>query len=288
MIKRTLISLIAALASAAGVYAGESADSASVEVLRPVQSAYMLKGGSAHIADTYLSPVKYSGWNAGFEYQRLQAMAFNPTDWVMGLRCGIEVADVTNRAGNSTMWDLDCRASWTMMRRWQLPQGVSLGIGPAAMLNLGALYLSHNGNNPVSAKASIDLGASGYAAWNLRLRSLPVTVRYDAQLPVIGAFFSPDYGELYYEIYLGNHSGLAHCGWWGNHFRYDHRLTADFRFGATALRIGYSGEIFSSKVNHLVTRRFTHSAIVGISGEWLSLNPRRQLSTDARIISATY
>ena len=116
----------------------------------------------------------------------------------------------------------------------------------------------------------------------------PLTLRYQPVLPVAGVFFSPDYGELYYEIYLGNHSGLAHFAWWGNYFMLDNHLTADLSLGATSLRLGYSGRIFSSKVNDIVTHVFTHAFVVGISGEWMSLNPRKGISADARIISATY
>ena len=285
MIKRLII-IIILIALGKGVYAAVPDD--STEVFRPVFSAYTVKAGSSHIADTYLSPVRYSGWNFGLGYQRLQAMAFSPENWVMELSVDLAVSRTKNISGNHLMWQAGVSTSWAMMRRWTFPMGFSAGVGPGIALDLGALYLAHNGNNPVSAKASIDLCGSGYAAWNGQIRSLPLIVRYEALLPAVGAFFSPDYGELYYEIYLGNHDGLAHCGWWGNHFRYRHQLTADLRFGATSLRIGYAGEITSSKVNHLVSRTFIHSAIVGLSGEWISLNPRKGLSTDAKIISATY
>lgn len=270
-------------AKAVGTEGGDS-----VEILRPVFSAYTLNAGSAHRADTYLSPIKYSGWSVGFGYERLQAMKFDPERWIMGLKIDVAAERTLNVSGNAAMWYVGVDASWGMMRRWRLPDSFSAGIGPAIALNGGCLYLARNGNNPASARASVNFAATGYAAWSGRLLNVPVIVRYEAMLPVIGAFFSPDYGELYYEIYLGNHSGLAHAAWWGNFFRYNHQLTADLRFGATSLRLGYRGEIFSTKVNDIVTRAFVHSAVVGVSGEWLSLNPRGRLSDEAKIISATY
>jgi hypothetical protein len=107
-------------------------------------------------------------------------------------------------------------------------------------------------------------------------------------LPVTGAFFSPDYGELYYEIYLGNHSGLAHAAWFGNYFRLDNLLTADLRLGSTNLRLGYRADVMSTKVNNIVTRRVTHSFVIGVSGEWLSLPRSGRISDNAKIISALY
>lgn len=256
--------------------------------IRPVYATYALKAGSAHRADTYLSPIKYSGWRVGFSYQRLQAMKFNPENWLMQLQLDIDVDGTKNIVGNATMWYAGLDVSWGMLRRWRLPEGFSVGVGPALAVNLGCLYLDRNGNNPASAKAAVTANASVYCAWNGKILGLPVTLRYQASSPVIGAFFSPDYGELYYEIYLGNHSGLAHPAWWGNYFRYDHQLSADLRFGSTWLRLGYRGNIFSSKINHIITRDFTHCAIVGISGEWISIDPRKKLSSEARMITATY
>lgn len=256
--------------------------------IRPVYASYAIKAGSAHRADTYLSPVKYSGWRVGFSYQRLQSMKFAPENWLMHLQLDIDVDRTQNLTGNAAMWYAGFDVSWGMLRRWKLPEGFSIGVGPALAVNLGCLYLDRNGNNPASAKAAITANAAAYCAWNGRILNRPVTLRYQASSPVTGAFFSPDYGELYYEIYLGNHSGLAHPAWWGNYFRYDHQLSADLRFGATWLRVGYRGNILSTKINHIVTRDFTHCALVGISGEWISLDPRKKLSPETRIITATY
>lgn len=258
------------------------------EILRPVHAAYTINAGSAHRADTYLSPIKYNGWSVGFGYERMQAMKFNPENWVMRLSFGIDVDRTTNIVGNAAMWYAGLDISWGMMRRWRLPEGFSVGVGPSISLNGGCLYLDRNGNNPASAKAALTFNASGYAAWNGTLLGVPLTLRYQAMLPVTGVFFSPDYGELYYEIYLGNHSGLAHCAWWGNYFRYRQTLTADIHFGNTSLRVGYENNIFTSEVNHIVTRDISHRAILGISGEWISVSPRKELSAEARMISATY
>jgi len=260
-----------------------------VELLRPVNSVYTIEAGSSHITDTYLSPIKYSGWHIGLNYERYQAMKFSPEKWVMQMRFGLSADHDENIAGNRDMWYGELDFSWGMMRRWNLPfNGLSTGIGPYASLEAGCIYLDRGGNNPASAKASVMIGATGYVAWNGKIGRLPITLRYQPSIPVAGAFFAPDYGELYYEIYLGNHSGLAHFGWWGNYFTLDHTLSADFHFGSTSLRIGYRGKFYSTDVNHTVTNMATHSAVIGISGEWISINPRKKSIKEAEVISATY
>lgn len=282
--KRILTSITMAVAAFSAMWAQTD----SITTLRPVNSVYTFEAGSSHLADTYLSPIKYSGWHLGFNYERNQAMKFSPDDWVMQMRFGLSADRTLNQVKNHVLWYGELRFSWGMMRRWKIQQGFSAGVGGSALLRGGCLYIDRGGNNPASAKASLTVNLTGYAAWNGKVLGLPVTLRYQPVIPVLGAFFSPDYGELYYEIYLGNHSGLAHCAWWGNYFSIDNLLTADLHFGSTSLRLGYSGNFYSTKVNDITSRIFTHSAVIGISGEWISINPRKGLSKDARIISATY
>lgn len=259
------------------------------EPIRPVSSAYMIEAGSSQLADTYLSPMKYGGWSAALAYERMQAMRFDPENWVMQLAIRGEVDRALNNLGNVATWRANISARWAMMHRWrQLAPGLTLAVGGATGIEGGCFYNTRNGNNPASAKAAWTIDATAFAAYNFRLGKLPLTLRYQAVLPVIGVFFSPQYDELYYEIYLGNHSGLAHCAWFGSRFAMTNLLTVDMHFGATSLRMGYRNEILSSKVANIVTRATTHAFVLGIAHEWLSLPRRTAPSTDARIISALY
>lgn len=239
--------------------------------LRPVQSAYMLMCGRSHLADTYLSPIKYNGVGTGFLYRRSQAMAFDPERWTMQLSIGVNADFVENQAKNTTMYAGEVNAAWGMLRCWKLPANFTVGVGGATSLNLGLLYLQRNSNNPVAARTSWTIDALGYAAWRHTFRRQPVTFSYQASLPTLGAFFAPDYGQLYYQIYLGDRSGLAHCAWWGQYFRLDNLLCADLHLGSTSLRLGYRCDIFSSKANHIVSQRFAHMFVLGIVTDWISL-----------------
>lgn len=258
------------------------------DIVRPVTSAYMVEAGGARITNTYLSPLKYSGWNVSLSYERMQAMRANPENLVMRLTSTINVDRTQNPAKNAQMWRLTGEFSWGMMRRYRLPNNITIGVGGSTSLDLGCLYSTRNGNNPVAVEAAWTVNATAFAAWNTRLWGCPITLRYQPTVPLTGVFFSPEYGELFYEIYLGDTSGLAHAAWWGNYFRMENLVTADFHFGATALRIGLRSNILSTSVNHITTRTVTTSAVIGVSGEWMSINPSKGLSPDAKIISALY
>lgn len=279
--KQLLFSLLALL----GLTAMAQSDS---EVIRPVTAVYTVGIGTSHLSDTYLTPLHYVGIGLSLDYERWQAMRFDPEHWVMNLSGRLSGDRDRNPARNATMWAADLRLSWSMLRRWHVAavDGLKIAVGGITELDLGVLYLMRNSNNPASAKASWTVGLTAQASWATRIGRLPVTLGYRPSMPLVGAFFSPDYDELYYEIYLGNHSNLAHCAWPGNFRRIDQLLSLDLKFGATALRLGYRCNILSTKVSNLVTRDISHMFTIGISGEWMSLNPRRMPSADTRYISA--
>lgn len=286
---KRLFGLILVVLTVAVVTRAGTCDSVpEIKPLRPVMSAYMVEGDGSHLADTYLTPLKYDGWGVALRYERMQAMKFNPDRWVMRLTAGIEADHTENPARNATMWYWGLDLSWGMMHRWSLPHGLTVAGGGSTSLDLGCLYNSRNGNNPASAKAAWTVNVTGYVSWNLNLWWLPVTLRYQPTIPVTGVFFAPDYGELYYEIYLGNHSGLAHAAWWGNYFMVENLLTADLHFGNTSLRVGYRGRILSTQVNDITTRMITNNFVLGVSGEWISVSPRKGIDPRAGIVSALY
>lgn len=259
------------------------------QIIRPVISVYSLEVGSGHITDTYLSPLHYSGKGFALNYERLQAMKFDPERWTMRLngRLGFEYTENTVR--NASIWDLDIEFRWGMMRRFKLDKGWEAGIGGSTNINGGLFYNGRNSNNPVAAQAAWNINLSAQAVWHTSLLRKDVTFRYLVESPLTGVFFCPEYDELYYEIWLGNHSGLVHGAWPGNYFRLDNLLTADIRLGSTILRLGYNCRILSSKANEIVTQRITHTAVIGIASEWISLSAKGTKGLDkARVISALY
>lgn len=265
-----IISAVAALVFALLPVLAVASDKAP---LRPVLSAYSIEIGSAHIAETYLSPLKYSGAGFAFNYERMQAMRFNPENFVMQLQARLGLQNTHNPAHNATMYQLALDARWGMARRWHVAHDWTVFAGGSTGIDAGVLYNARNSNNPAAVKAAWTVNALGAVAYATHLKKVPLCLRYQAELPLTGMFFSPQYGELYYEIYLGNHSGLLRGAWPGNYFGLNNLLTADFRFGGTTLRLGYRLNVQSVKASDIVTRRIEHYAVVGVVCQWLSLSP---------------
>ena len=273
---RPRLIIIILLLSISGLLKAEEKPDSTVATVRPVFAAYTAEFGSAHLTDTYLTPLKYIGWHTGLDYSRYQAMKFSPEKWTMRLHANIGVDKTDNPARNASMWSVMLSLDWGMMRKFHPLPGLTLAAGGST------------GIDPASAKAAWTVNLTGYAAYKFNICKLPVTLMYHPTIPVTGVFFSPDYGELYYEIYLGDTFGLVHGAWWGNYFSLDNLLTADLHLGDTNLRIGYRGKIFSSEVNHITTNIFTHSLVLGISGDWISVNPRKGVPSKVSMIQAIY
>lgn len=267
--------LMCGVAIAAAAVATPSRAGAAEPVLRPVTSSWMLSAGTSHLVDTYLTPLKYDGWSLAVDYERSQAMKFDPERWTQRLTAALDFDNADNPARNASMLYASLSATWGMQRLFNLPWGIRAGVGPQARGDLGVLYNERNSNNPASVKADVTVGAEGSLSYTVRLGRMPVTLRYQTAIPLTGVFFSPQYDELYYEIYLGNHAGLAHAAWWGNYFRWDNQITADLDFSATRLRMGFRSDLLSTRVNNITSRVCTFAFIVGVTTDWFSI-PRRQ------------
>lgn len=266
------------------------AQDADTKPLRPVASMFTADVGHASVLDSYISPITYGGTAVRLGYEAQQATGFSPEHWTRQLDLGVNYSNTHNPAGNHTMHALMIDGRWGMMRRWRnvLAQGLQLMAGGSTQLSGGALYNANNSNNVVSARVHWSLGFMGQAVYNTHIKRLPITIRYQVTVPVAGVFFSPDYDEAYYEIYLGNHSNLAHFGWWGNRFDMENLLAADLHLGSTILRIGYRNRIASSWINNINCRDISHSLVLGIGGEFMSVGHKKRTQPATNIISSIY
>jgi len=285
LISALLLCLVALPARAAS-----DGDDADPSPLRPTLSMFTLDVGYASIHDSYLTPVTYSGLDLAVGYEAMRAAWFNPHQWLWQLSTTVDYNYTDNPAGNNSMHLLAGDVTADVQRRWRNVRstGLDLSAGPMAQLRAGLVYNPANSNNTVSVIARASVGVTGMATYNTRLaRRLPVTLRYQAALPVLGVFFAPDYDESYYEIYLGNRHNLAHLGWWGNRLDMTHYLGADLHLGSTIVRLGYRCRLERSWQDGLHVHNVGHSLVVGIGGEFLGLSRKPQLR-DREIVSPLY
>ena len=256
---RIAVTLMLGMASLA--VAAESGDT----IARPIVSSYALEIGGATLADTYLTPMRYHGTRLALSGGWKKRLPAAPERLSMMFDADIEGAFTTNPVGNARMYLLEADFDWGMLYHFYPAQGWTIAAGASVGFDAGVMYLPRNGNNPASAIADLHLSLNARADLQTRIRRVPVVVADAVTLPSLSAFFTPQFGESYYEIYLGNRDSLAHAGWWGNRFGIDNLLSADFIFGRRALTVGYRYRIDTSWANSLSSRRESHSLVIGVT-----------------------
>lgn len=283
--KNYLILSLIALTILSPLRGAAASENDSVRISRPITQIYTFEAGSETALDTYMSPLRYEGFgiSLGGKWQKVTPWMRN--SWKMSFDSRLNFGFMHNPAHNANMIDFSAMFRWSAAYRFRLPHRISVAAGAGAGFNAGVLYLPGNGNNPASVKADIGIGLTGTVAWPFKIGKLDVLVSDEVYLPSLSVFFSPEFGETYYEIYLGNHKGLAHCGWWGNHFAIDNLLAFDLDIGPSALRIGYRLNIGSSWINHINTRIVTNSFVVGWIPRGIGLKKNDVTQTTEKIVS---
>ena len=157
------------------------------------------------------------------------------------------------------MFGIDIDFSWMMGAFWQLPHGFRIAVGGGPELEAGGLALLKNSNNPAAPNLAAALAADIAARWQGRLGRLPLAASLRLRSPLLGAFYMNGYGETYYEIYLGNHSGLVHCGWPGNRQKFDLRAQLELPIGRHGLAAGYHFLYNRARANNLTYRFLSHT-----------------------------
>ena len=119
-------------------------------------------------------------------------------------------------------------------------------------------------NNPASARAFTNLEASAMASRHVKIKNYPLTFRYQVNVPVVGAMFSPHYGQSYYEIFtLGNSDGVIQFTSLHTQPSVRQMLSIDFPVRYAKLRFSYMADLQQSDVNNIKTHTYSHVFMVG-------------------------
>ena len=140
----------------------------------------------------------------------------------------------------------------------------TFALGGMAEAESGFTYLVRGGNNPAQGRLAVHLGLTGRVVRPFRVGRQQWEARAQVDVPLIGAMFTPNYGQSYYEIFsLGHYDKniRATHPWNAPSARLTATLTLPL-WGAH-LSLGYNGEARQSHVNHLKHHTWNHHFIIG-------------------------
>ena len=238
----------------------------------PSARTLLLGVGRTGQLDTYLSPMEYTGLQLNFllQTERMTRMARRHISFQSTLQGAFTKTD--NPASSAKYWGgrLAYDAGWHYHYS-PLPH-LDLKGGGLVGADLGFLYNDRNGNNPAQGRFSIDLSLSAGASYDFGIplghrhgqpRRLPMRLSYQADLPMLGMMFCPEFGESYYEI---SRRGVGHdliCAHPGNSLSLRQLLTLDFRLKRVTWRLGYLCDIRQSNARSLKYHDVSHSFMIG-------------------------
>ena len=236
-------------------------------------AAWMVGLGSVRQLDTYLSPLEYKGIQLSTlrETQRMTHLADGRISFQSLLQGAFSIAE--NRPATANYWGghLNYDAGWHY--NWQPARGLRLMAGGMIGAEVGCLYNDRNGNNPVQARLNADLSASAAANYTFRLRHKMLSLRYQVNIPVAGCMFSPQYGQSYYEISLGNRDHNVVFTHPANAFSCWQLFTLDIPLQRYTLRSGYLCDIHQSHANHIKVHDYSHSFMIGLVRHFTLISP---------------
>ena len=230
----------------------------------PAAKAFLIGLGKTNQLDTYLSPMEYSGTQVSFlsQSERMTHLAQHHISFQSTFLGAYTYAD--NPAGTASYYGgrLAYDAGWHY--HYSPLQGLDLKGGALLGADLGFLYNDRNGNNPAQGYFSADLSLSAGAAYSFSLWKLPMQASYQADMPMIGLMFTPEFGESYYEI---SENGVGHdilCAHPGNALSLRQMLTWDFCLKRITLRVGYLCDIRQRDAHSLQYHDISHNFMFGI------------------------
>lgn len=234
-----------------------------VQKRSPSARSVLLGFGKTNQFDTYLSPMEYTGWQVSFllQSERMTHLADRHISFQSTFHGAFSSADnpagTANYLGGRLAYDAAWHYHYSPLPRLDLKGGAMVGA------DIGFLYNDRNGNNPAQGRFALDVSLSAGASYSFSIKKLPIGVGYQADLPMVGMMFCPDFGESYYEI---SKRGVGHnllCAHPGNALSLRQLLTLDFRLRRITLRIGYLCDIRQQNANNLKYHDVSHSFMFG-------------------------
>lgn len=256
----------------------------SLQATRHVMRSVMIGAGHNNTFETYLSPLEYEGPEVRFAYETMRMTRLMDGNvsaqnlFQLHASYTENISQTNHTYGGLVNW------SYALHYQFRPVKGLKILFGPMLDLNAGVVYNRRNSNNPAQAKAYGGLGASGMLIWKFRIRNYPMTVRYQANLPLLGAMFSPEFGESYYEIFsLGNGGRNVVFTSLHNNPSLRQLLTLDFPVGNTVMRVGYVCDLQQAKVNNLKSHTYSHDFMIGVVRNLYLFHGKKHMTTPPKI-----
>ena len=238
-----------------------------------VNEGTMIGMGGYHIKNTYLSPVIYSGKGLRIVNERMKIVSLAGYRVSSQQMLDVALSSVYNPASTVSALYGSASYSFGYHYRFQPLPDFRLLTGASVQGMFGFVYNTQSANNPIATHADVDLNISVMGIYTFRIRSYPLTCRYQMDIPLTGVLFTPHYGQSYYEIFgLGNTSGIVGFSSLHNKFAMRNFVSVDFSVWKFTLRMGYLNSLYSTDINEIQTHYVSHNLVIGLVKEFVAFS----------------
>jgi len=245
----------------------------SLHVNRLFNRCVSIGAGYSNILDTYLSTQKYTGTDIRISRETMRLTKISSGNVSLQNFFQADLSYTHNPVDNNNAFAGMMNWDYGLHYQFRLSDKLKLLAGGQSDMNLGFVYNLHNSNNPASVRAYVNLDASGMAIWHFNLKKVPMVLRYQLNIPVVGVMFSPEMGQSYYEIFtLGNSDGVIHLTSLHNQPSVRQLLSLDLPLGSQELRVSYLADLQQSHINGIKTHTYSHVLMVGFVKSLYSLH----------------
>jgi hypothetical protein len=233
--------------------------------------------GHYNIRNSYLSgDIGYTGWGFHMLNERMRKSSLLDRRLSTQQVFYAHLSSTINPAKTISALSGFAEYSYGYHYRFQPAPQLKLLAGGAAHGLLGFMYNTQSSNNPFALSADVDLNLSAAAIYSFRLKNYPLTLRGQMDMPLVGAAFSPQYEQSYYEIFgLGNYDGIIHFTSFHNKFSMRNFITLDFPIKNFTIRAGYLNKLYYTDINNIEVRHVSHNIMIGVAKEFISFGGKR-------------
>ncbi len=236
----------------------------SLDATRFEERAFSLGGGLTALLDTYLSPLTYKGGHVVMQDERFAQTTAPSGRWFTQSLFSLHGDYTLAAEGQGLTVGGMADYAYTYYYRPIRTERWSLYVGPQGQLRIGGIYNLRNSNNPAQLKLGANLAASAMGKYSFALWNVPMSLRLQADVPLLGAAFAPDYGQSYYEIfYLGHEEGCVHVTSPHNNLSLRTGLSYDVQFRSCTVRLTWAEDLYHWHLGRQQYRMFTHSLMIG-------------------------